>query len=66
MKEQYDFSKAERGKFHNPKAIFHLPIYLESDIEEIIIRLAQKKGVETQFLVNMWLRNSIQLLETVS
>ena len=29
MKTEYDFSKGERGKFYNPKAVFNLFIYLE-------------------------------------
>ena len=32
MKESYDFSKGERGKFYNPTAEFELPIYLDADI----------------------------------
>lgn len=31
MKIEYDFSKGERGKFYNPKAVFNLPIYSEKD-----------------------------------
>jgi hypothetical protein len=29
MKSEYDFSKAEQGKFYDADAAFHYPIYLE-------------------------------------
>ena len=40
MKAEYDFSKGERGKFYQPKAVFNLPIYLEEDVDEFIRKLA--------------------------
>ena len=46
MKAEYDFSKAERGKFYDPKAVFNLPIYLEKDVDEFIRKLADEKGLE--------------------
>ena len=30
MKEEYDFSEAERGKFYRPDAEFDVPVYLDS------------------------------------
>ncbi|HEY4563647.1 MAG TPA: hypothetical protein VIJ36_11735 [Thermoanaerobaculia bacterium] len=32
MKDEYDFSKGERGKFYRPDARFNVPIYLDKDI----------------------------------
>jgi len=32
MKEEYDFSKGERGKLYNKNATFNLPVYLEPKI----------------------------------
>jgi hypothetical protein len=31
MKEEYDFSKAERGKFYRPNVTLNIPIYLEPE-----------------------------------
>ena len=36
MKTEYDFSKGERGKFYNPKAVFNLPISLEKGVNAFI------------------------------
>lgn len=43
MKAKYDFSKGERGKFYNPKAVFSLPIYLEKDVDDFIRKLANER-----------------------
>ena len=43
MKTEYDFSKGERGKFYNPKAVFSLPIYLEKDVDDFIRKLANER-----------------------
>ena len=59
MKPEYDFSQAEKGKFYNPNAKFNLPIYLESDVNDFIKKLAE-------VLVNQWLRNNINLVKSIS
>ncbi|MBN1294500.1 MAG: hypothetical protein JXB48_21865 [Candidatus Latescibacteria bacterium] len=65
MKKNHDFSKGEHGKFYHEDAVYHLPIYLDSQIEEIIRDLAQKKNTDTQTLVNDWLKNNIKVIQSV-
>ncbi len=65
MRAQYDFSRAERGKFYHPDAVFSFPVYLEPDVDDFMSRLADEKGLDLQRLVNDWLRVSIQLLQSV-
>ena len=36
MKDHYDFSVAERGKFYRADAEFHFPVYLEPDGSEFL------------------------------
>ena len=36
MKDEYDFSKAVRGKFYHKDATFHLPIYLEPEVQNFV------------------------------
>ena len=52
MKAEYDFSKGERGKFYDPKAVFNLPIYLEKDVDEFMRKLADETGKDAEELVN--------------
>ncbi len=65
MKAKYDFSKGERGKFYNPKAVFNLPIYLEKDVDNFIRKLADEKGKDPETLVNELLRGNIQLIQSI-
>ena len=43
MKEEYDFSGGERGKFYHEAAEFALPIYLEPDVAAFLQKVAIKK-----------------------
>jgi len=65
MKAEYDFSKAEQGKFYHPDAVFSFPIYLEPDVNEFLSKLAEQKQVDIQDLVNEWLRVDMQLVQSV-
>lgn len=65
MKAEYDFSKAERGKFYNPEAKFNFPVYLDSDVDDYLRTLADEKDLDLQQLVNEWLRANIKLISTI-
>ncbi len=63
MKEEYDFSKAERGKFYSPGAKFDTPIYLDDEVFRYFNERAESKGVQVEDLINEMLRKDIALLE---
>ena len=65
MKEEYDFSKGERGKFYKPDAVFSFPVYLEPDVDDFMNKLADEKDINVQQLVNEWLRVNIKLVRSV-
>ena len=65
MRKEYDFSKGERGKFYRPAAQMNLPIYLEPDVAKFVRTCAKKKKVDTQKIVNQWLRNSIETVRSI-
>ncbi len=65
MKDEYDFSPGERGKFYTPDAEFVIPIYLEEDVIGYLSERAEAKGVEVEQLVNDMLRRDIALVEAV-
>ena len=44
MKPEYDFSKAERGKFFRPNAELRLPIYLSADVQAYLAERAAQKS----------------------
>jgi hypothetical protein len=59
MKDEYDFSKGERGKFYKPDATLNLPVYLDDDVRRVLQRQAKEKGVEVNELVNELLKHEI-------
>ncbi len=65
MKDQYDFSKGERGKFYRQDAVLRIPIYLDPDVEQAIQAMAENTGQNMSKLINDWLRNNIDLIHSV-
>lgn len=63
MKDQYDFSGAERGKFYRDNATLQLPVYLDADVREYLTQRAKAKGIEVGALVNDLLKRDIALIE---
>jgi cytidylate kinase len=66
MKQEYDFSKAERGKFYRKGAELRLPIYLEAKLQNQLERIAQKKGKELSDVVNQLVKKEVELLEELT
>ena len=66
MKDEYDFSKGERGRFYSPDVRLNIPVYLDQDIETWFADKAKSKGVEVQQLVNELLRKDISLIQEVT
>ncbi|MDT8397283.1 MAG: hypothetical protein RQ899_01560 [Pseudomonadales bacterium] len=65
MKDEYDFSKGQRGKFHHPDASMNLPVYLDADVLDYFAEKAKLKGVDVDALVNETLKKDISLIEGV-
>ena len=65
MKEEYDFSKGQRGKFFRENAKLNLPVYLDEEVQDYLQECARSKGVEVSELVNEMLRQDIRLIEAV-
>jgi hypothetical protein len=61
MKEEYDFSKAERGKFYKPDVTLNIPIYLEADNLDYVEQLAKKKRTNITKIVNDLIRGDKEL-----
>ena len=66
MKQEYDFSKAERGKFYRKGAELRLPIYLEAKLQNQLERIAQKKGKELSDVVNQLVKKEVELLKELT
>jgi len=64
MKDHFDFSVAERGKFYRADAEFHFPVYLEPDVNEFMTKLAEQKKVAVDDLVNELLRADMNIIQS--
>ena len=65
MKQEYDFSKGERGKFYRAKARFHIPVYLDEAVMGPLSAIAQRKGVPVDDLVNDLLKKELAIAEAL-
>ena len=66
MKDEYDFSKATKGKFYKKNSEFHSPIYLEKNLENYFTKLAKQKKQTLNDVVNSILSKDIEIAELVS
>ena len=67
MKPEYDFSRAERGKhFAGADAVFHVPVYLEQDVQTFPMEKAAGKGVPLDRLVNDLLKSDIAAFQMLA
>jgi len=66
MKEDYDFTGAERGKFYREGAELLPPVHLEPEVlAELSVR-AEARGVSLSSLVNTLLKKDIELIQAAS
>ena len=66
MKDEYDFSKAERGKFHRPNLRLIPPVRLEPEVLDFLATRAQARGTTVNQLVNQLLKKDIELIEAAA
>ena len=66
MKEEYDFSNAEQGKFYLTAEDIQLPIYLDKDIIQYLNEKCLTKQEKVQSLVSDLLRKDIEIAKRVA
>ena len=65
MRKEYDFSKAERGKFCRPDAKLNLPVYLEEEVQAFVQAIAERRKSDISTVVNQLLRGDMQLADAM-
>ena len=65
MREEYDFSKGERGRFYRPDMKLNIPIYLDEEVSAFVDKIASKKRIDRSSVVNELLRGDIKIAEAV-
>ena len=62
MKKEYDFSKAERGRFYQENAEVRLPIYLGVQLQKQVESLALRTGRDMGEVVNHIVETEMRLI----
>ncbi len=63
MKNRYDFSNAERGRFFREGARLVPPVHLEPEVLDYLSRRASERRISLSALVNTLLKKDIELIE---
>ena len=58
--------KAERAKFYRKGARLRVPIYLDSQLQQRLERIAQRKGQDLGDIVSNLLAKEVELLEELT
>lgn len=66
MKKEYDFSKAERGRFYRRGAIFNLPVYLDKENRAFVEKVAQSRHSDVSAVVNDLIRSQKKTISSAS
>jgi hypothetical protein len=66
MKDEYDFSNAERGKFYRPNLRLIPPLRLEPEVLDFLATRAQERGVTLNQLLNQLLKKDMELIRAAA
>ncbi len=65
MKKEYDFTDAQQGKFYRPIEKLEIPIYIDKDIQKVIVSVADKSNKSISELVNSLLKSNIEIAQSL-
>ncbi len=68
MKEEYDFTNAEQGRFYRPMEELEIPIYLDRDIREVLMKKLKDKGnmFSLNSIVNALIKQDIEISRKIA
>jgi len=68
MKEEYDFTNAEQGKFYVPIEELDIPIYLDEEVKRFFLKKLKNKDMDfsLSFIVNALLLKDIEISKRLS
>lgn len=63
MKDEYDFTNAEQGKFYRPLEELDIPIYLDKEVKDFFIKKIRDKGQQFSLneTINSLLKKDIEI-----
>ena len=63
MKDEYDFTNAEQGKFYRPIEELYIPVYLDKEIRQFFLKSIQSKDRDFSLTktINALIRKDIEI-----
>jgi len=63
MKDEYDFTNAEQGKFYRPLEELDIPIYLDKEVKDFFTQKILNKGRQFSLneVINSLLKKDIEI-----
>lgn len=65
MKEEYDFSNAEQGKFYRPDQRIEAPIYVDGEVLAFFQKKSSQKNIGVDSLVNSILKKEMEIIQSI-
>jgi hypothetical protein len=68
MRDEYDFTNAQQGKFYRPIEELEIPIYLDKEILAFLLKNIQKRGKEYSLnsIVNALIKQDIEISKKIA
>ena len=68
MKKEYDFTNAEQGKFYRPIEELEIPVYLDKEIRDALMKKLREKGSNFSLsnIVNTLIKKDIEISRQIS
>ena len=66
MKDEYDFTNDECGKFYRPNLRLIPPVRLEPEVLDFLATRAQQRGTTVNQLVNQLLKKDMELIQAAA
>lgn len=63
MEKEYDFSRAQRGRFYRKGATLRIPIYLGAKLQNQVQDLANRTGRDVGDVVECIVEKEVRLIE---
>lgn len=68
MKDEYDFTGAEQGKFYRPIEELDIPIYLDKEVKAFFVKKmrGKKQKLSLNEIINALLKKDIEISEKMA
>jgi hypothetical protein len=65
MKKEYDFSKAEQGKFNRSLSELEIPVYLNKEVKAFFGKKASERNLQLEKVINTILKKEMNLMQKI-